>query len=90
MSIGLRDALSYLANAPDTCNPNSRVWAIEQARAKNLAVTSTMAGGRSRISGWNPAMVMLQCTEVDNPVEVMARIDQIEAHAFLPCVTAPV
>jgi len=31
VSIGLRDASSYLANAPDPCNPNSRVWAIEQA-----------------------------------------------------------
>ncbi len=69
VSIGLRDASSYLANAPDPCNPNSRVWAIDQVRARNLAVTGTMAGGRSRVNGWNPAMVMLQCTEVDNPVE---------------------
>jgi len=69
VSIGLRDAAGYLANAPDACDSNSSVWGIEKERAKNLAATGTIAGGSSRASGWTPEMIMVQCTEVDNPIE---------------------
>jgi hypothetical protein len=67
--IGLHDAVSYLARSADPCNPTSRVWKTKQEHAKNLATSGTIKGGPPRVRGWLPAMVKLQCTRVDNPIE---------------------
>ena len=68
--IGLHDAVSYLARSADPCNPTSRVWKTKQEHAKNLATSGTIKGGPPRVRGWLPAMVKLQCTKVDNPIEM--------------------
>src|SRR5262245_46192352 len=70
VAIGLHDAVSYLARSADPCNPTSRVWKIEQEHAKNLATSGTIKGGPPRVRGWLPAMVQIQCTRVDNPIEL--------------------
>lgn len=69
-SIGIRDAARYLSRVTEPCQSNSRVWAAAQGYARNLATTGSIRGGPPRVKGWTAAMVSLQCTTVDNPVEV--------------------
>jgi hypothetical protein len=70
VAIGLHDAVNYLARSADPCNPTSRVWKTEQEHAKNLATSGTIKGGPPRVRGWLPTMVKLQCSKVDNPIEM--------------------
>jgi Flp pilus assembly protein TadG len=67
VSTGLRDAARYLARVNSPCDANSPVWPIEEAYAKNLATTGSIAGGAARVKGWTAGMVALRCTAIDNP-----------------------
>jgi TadE-like protein len=67
VSTGLRDAARYLARVDRPCDANSPVWPIEEAYARNLATTGSIAGGAPRLKGWTSAMVALRCTAIDNP-----------------------
>jgi Flp pilus assembly protein TadG len=69
ISTGLRDAARYLARLPTPCNAASPNWPINQASAKNLAVTGSVAGGAARVKGWSATAVRLNCTLIDNPTE---------------------
>jgi Flp pilus assembly protein TadG len=68
ISTGLRDAARYLARSSAPCNPDSFSWPIDQASAKNLAATGSIAGGVARVKGWTASAVRLSCTPVDNPI----------------------
>jgi len=68
ISTGLRDAARYLARLPAPCNPGSN-WPVNQASAKNLALTGSVAGGAGRVKGWTATAVRLSCTAIDNPTE---------------------
>jgi Flp pilus assembly protein TadG len=68
VSTGLRDAARYLARASTPCNPESTVWIIDQAGARNLATTGSILGGTARVKGWTAAAVRLTCTPIDNPI----------------------
>jgi TadE-like protein len=67
VSTGLRDAARYLARVERPCDVNSPAWPAEEAYARNLATTGSIAGGAPRVKGWTPAMVALRCTAIDNP-----------------------
>jgi hypothetical protein len=67
-AIGVRDAARYLARVGKPCDLESPAWAIEQMRAKDLAITGSIGGGAPRIKGWSPSMVTLHCTPIDNPI----------------------
>jgi Flp pilus assembly protein TadG len=68
ISTGLRDAARYLSRASSRCNPNSSNWLIDQAYARNLAATGSIAGGTPRVKEWSAAAVRVTCTPVENPV----------------------
>lgn len=57
---GVRDAARYLTL---TANPNSLT---DQTDAKNLAVTGSINGGTSRVSGWDTSDVSVAISAVDN------------------------
>jgi adhesin HecA-like repeat protein len=57
---GVEDAARYLALSAD---PNG---ADIQADAKNLAVTGSINGGKSRINGWSTSDVSITVDSVDN------------------------
>src|SRR5215475_500957 len=67
-STGVRDAARYLARVNVPCDQDSPVWASQQAYAKNLATTGSIAGGSPRVKGWTTAMVTLRCHSIDNPI----------------------
>src|SRR5262249_39396632 len=70
VTLGLRDATSYLAHSLDPCDPTSRNWQREQERAKNLATNANVdAGKRARVRGWSPSMILVLCTQIDNPTD---------------------
>jgi hypothetical protein len=66
VSTGLRDAARYLARSQDPCDPSSVIWGAAQERAKNLAVSGTLAGGVARVKGWTAQMVVPVCNPIDN------------------------
>src|SRR5262249_21346603 len=68
ISTGLRDAARYLSRASSQCNPNSPNWLIDQAYARNLAATGSIAGGAARVKGWSAAAVRVVCTPIENPI----------------------
>jgi hypothetical protein len=68
ISIGLRDAVAYLARLPDPCNPASRTWLAAQEYARKLATRGSTEGVAPRVRGWTAEMVKPHCTKVDNPV----------------------
>src|SRR5712691_6192921 len=55
VTIGLRDAASFLARSADACNASSRAWKIEQEHAKTLATSGSIDGGAPRVKGWSAA-----------------------------------
>jgi adhesin HecA-like repeat protein len=57
---GVEDAARYLALVS---NPTS---AISQIEAKNLAVSGSLNGGPSRVSGWSTSDVSVNVDSVDN------------------------
>jgi hypothetical protein len=76
-AIGVRDAARYLARVGKPCDVESPVWAIEQMRAKDLAITGSIGGGAPRIKGWSPSMVTLHLRpstiQSDRPVRSPSR-----------------
>src|SRR5262249_12010546 len=67
ISTGLRDAARYLARSAAPCDTTSPVWPLAEDYAKNLATTGSVNGGRPRVRGWTSAMVIPQCTAIENP-----------------------
>jgi hypothetical protein len=59
---GMRDAARYLAL---TADPNN---AMNQAAAKNLAVTGEIAGGAIRVPGWSVSDVSIAVSAVDGGI----------------------
>jgi len=70
VTTGVRDAARYLARSSDACEGASVTWASETANAENLATTGFVTGGKPRVAGWTSAMVVVDCTPVDNRVGV--------------------
>lgn len=68
VSTGVRDAARYLARVADACDPASPAWDVEQARARNLAVSGSINGGSERVRGWSAAMVLPHCAAIDNRI----------------------
>ncbi len=67
ISTGLRDAARYLARSAVPCDTTSPFWPLAEEYAKNLATTGYVNGGRARVRGWTSAMVIPQCTAIENP-----------------------
>jgi hypothetical protein len=59
---GVRDAARYLAL---TADPNNLT---NQTEAKNLAVTGSIGGGSTRVSGWDISDVSIAVNAVDNSI----------------------
>jgi Flp pilus assembly protein TadG len=57
---GVRDATRYLTLSADPTNSTNQI------DAKNLAVTGSIDGGATRVSGWSAADVTVAIDSVDN------------------------
>lgn len=57
---GVTDAARYLALSADPTDVTS------QTAAKNLAVTGSISGGESRVSGWSTSDIAVTVNSVDN------------------------
>jgi hypothetical protein len=68
VAVGVRDAARYLARVNDACDERSPTWPMEQTNAKILATTGSIRGDTARVKGWTPAMVVLRCTAISNPL----------------------
>jgi hypothetical protein len=66
ISFGLRDAARYLARSRDACIVNSPNWGDAERNAKNLAATGSVAGGPPRVKGWTSALIVVNCSQIDN------------------------
>ena len=65
---GLRDATRYLTRARTPCDPSSEAWDVAQINAKRLATTGFINGSKLRVPGWQPDMITIRCTPVENPI----------------------
>jgi hypothetical protein len=70
IATGVRDAARYLARSPAPCDAASSVWASGTTNAGNLATTGFAWGGPARVHGWNPEMIRIDCTAIDNAAGV--------------------
>jgi hypothetical protein len=68
VATGVRDAARYLARLPGFCDAVSQEQVTQEQRARNLAVSGAVEGGRARLSGWNVNMVTTTCTSIANPL----------------------
>jgi TadE-like protein len=68
MSDGLRDAARHLARSANPCEAGSPAWVAEAAAAQMLATTGTVANAPARVKGWNPRMVDIVCTPIENSI----------------------
>jgi hypothetical protein len=66
VTTGLSDAARYLARTSHACSDELTDRAIEEANARRLATTGSIAGGAARVSGWTADMIEIRCSAVDN------------------------
>lgn len=72
VTVGVRDAARYLALTSDPTNN------VNQADAKNLAVTGSIEGGTPRVTGWSPLDVSVAVATVNNSAGTYAGGSTIE------------